>query len=147
MVAWNNASATGKFAPHKPAAPIAAQPPKHRTLLSEEPIEAIWLRLRQLTSVTLARKLVRRKLEAERFAQHLAQRLDAHDKTLAAARAAQLDRREQLDVMRQKAELLTDRAAAETTGLGDDPSAARSAVGDDEVEVAFLRERERRKPS
>lgn len=95
----------------------------------------------------LARKLVRRKLEAERFAQHLAQRLDAHDKTLAAARAAQLDRREQLDVMRQKAELLTDRAAAETTGLGDDPSAARSAVGDDEVEVAFLRERERRKPS
>jgi hypothetical protein len=58
LVAWNNASATGKFAPNKPAAPIAAQPPKHRTLLSEEPIEAIWLRLRQLTSVTLARKLV-----------------------------------------------------------------------------------------
>ncbi len=58
LIGWNNASATGKFAPNTPAAPIAAQPPKHRTLLSEEPIEAIWLRLRQLTSVTLARKLV-----------------------------------------------------------------------------------------
>lgn len=58
LIGWNNASATGKVAPSTPAAPIAAQPPKHRTLLSEEPIEAIWLRLRQLTSVTLARKLV-----------------------------------------------------------------------------------------
>lgn len=58
LIGWNNASATGKFAPSSAAEPIAAQPPKHRTLLSEEPIEAIWLRLRQLTSITLARKLV-----------------------------------------------------------------------------------------
>lgn len=58
LIDWNNASATGKFAPEASAAPIVAQPPKHRLLLSEEPIEAIWLRLRQLTSVTLARKLV-----------------------------------------------------------------------------------------
>lgn len=58
LIGWNSASATGKFAPPTHAAPIAAQPPKHRTLLSEEPIEAIWLRLRQLTSVSLARKLV-----------------------------------------------------------------------------------------
>lgn len=58
LIAWNNGSATGKFAPNTATAPIAAHPPKHRTLLSEEPVEAIWLRLRQLTSVTLARKLV-----------------------------------------------------------------------------------------
>jgi len=58
LIGWNNDSATGKFAPHTSAAPIAAHPPKHRTLLSEQPIEAIWLRLRQLTSVSLARKLV-----------------------------------------------------------------------------------------
>lgn len=58
LVSWNDASASGKFATNTLAAPIAAQPPRHRTLLSEEPIEAIWLRLRQLTSVSLARKLV-----------------------------------------------------------------------------------------
>jgi len=58
LIAWNNASATGKFAPNVPTTPIVTEPPKHRLLLSEQPIEAIWLRLRQLTSVTLARKLV-----------------------------------------------------------------------------------------
>lgn len=58
LIDWNSVSATGKFAPNASAAPIAAQPPKHRLLLSEKPIEAIWLRLRQLTSVSLARKLV-----------------------------------------------------------------------------------------
>lgn len=58
LIGWNNASSTGKFAPTSSPTPITAQPPKHRTLLSEAPIEAIWLRLRQLTSVALARKLV-----------------------------------------------------------------------------------------
>lgn len=58
LIGWNNATATGKFAPNAQAVPIVAHPPKHRTLLSEQPIEAIWLRLRQLTSVSLARKLI-----------------------------------------------------------------------------------------
>ncbi len=58
LIGWNNASSTGKFAPNRAPTPITAQPPKHRILLSEEPIDAIWLRLRQLTSVSLARKLV-----------------------------------------------------------------------------------------
>ena len=65
LIGWNNACATGKFAPIAPAAPIVAQPPKHRLLLSEEPIEAIWLRLRQLTSVSLAQKLVKTRAAAE----------------------------------------------------------------------------------
>ena len=95
----------------------------------------------------LARKLVRRKLEAGRFAQHLAERLEALDKELADLRASQVDQREQLDVMRQKAELLTDNPRPDTTGPCEDPSASRMAIGDDEIEVAFLRERERRKPS
>lgn len=57
LLTWNAASAPGKFAPGSEI-PLEAKPPKHRTLLSEVPIEAIWLRLRQLASVTLARKLV-----------------------------------------------------------------------------------------
>jgi hypothetical protein len=57
LLTWNAASAPGKFAPGSDNV-IEAKPPKHRTLLAEAPIEAIWLRLRQLGSVTLARKLV-----------------------------------------------------------------------------------------
>lgn len=58
LVEWNDASSEGKFAPEIPLGEHTARKPKHRTLLSETPIEAIWLRLRQLSSVTLARKLV-----------------------------------------------------------------------------------------
>jgi hypothetical protein len=65
LVGWNTASSTGKFAPNAPAAPLVTQPPKHRLLLSEEPIEAIWLRLRQLTSVSLAAKLVATRTASE----------------------------------------------------------------------------------
>ena len=63
LVRWNNESSTGKFAPSAASTPIAAQPPKHRTLLAEAPIDALWLRLRQLTSVSLARKLVQSRAE------------------------------------------------------------------------------------
>lgn len=94
----------------------------------------------------LARRLVRRKLEAERVAQHLAERLEALDKALAATRTSVAEQREQLDVMRQKAELLTERARPSASGFGDEPGAERFTVGDDEVEVAFLRERQRRQP-
>lgn len=57
LIAWNSASAEGKFA-SGPQTPIEAKRPRHRTLLAEAPIDAIWLRLRQLASVTLARKLL-----------------------------------------------------------------------------------------
>lgn len=95
----------------------------------------------------LARKLVRRKLETERLGKHLEDRLDSLDKQLAAERATLADQREQLDVMRQKAELLAENVGPEAVGTGEDPSAIRFTVDDDEVEVAFLRERQRRKPS
>ncbi len=58
LVRWNDESSEGKFAPELPLSEHTPRPPKHRTLLSETPIDAIWLRLRQLSSVTLARKLV-----------------------------------------------------------------------------------------
>ena len=92
----------------------------------------------------LARRLVRRKLEAERVMQHLAERVEALDKSIVGERTTIAEQREQLDVMRQKAELLTERTRPSASRLGDDPGAARFTVGDDEVEVAFLRERQRR---
>lgn len=71
LIGWNNASATGKFAPTAATTPpIVAHPPKHRLLLSEEPIEAIWLRLRQLTSVALASKLVATRAERDGLTLH-----------------------------------------------------------------------------
>lgn len=88
----------------------------------------------------LARKVVRRKLEAERLERHIAERAAELAKELAALRAAVDEQREQLDVMRQKAELLTGAA-------GDDARRGDFAVGEAEVEVAFLRERQKRRPS
>ena len=57
LMAWNAASAPGKFGPEPPE-PITAKPRPYRRLVSETPIDAIWLRLRQFGSVTLANKLV-----------------------------------------------------------------------------------------
>jgi hypothetical protein len=62
LVKWNEASAKGKFAPAGDEAPIIEpSPAKHCLLLSETPVEAIWLRIRQLQSVTLARKLIEKR--------------------------------------------------------------------------------------
>jgi hypothetical protein len=57
LVSWNSASTEGRFAPTSESV-VEAGPAKERSLLAEAPIDAIWLRIRQLGSVTLARKLV-----------------------------------------------------------------------------------------
>jgi phage shock protein A len=90
----------------------------------------------------LARKVVKRRLETERLEQHIAERRAAVDKQLAHRRAATSEQREQLDVLRQKAELLTSAPAG-----ADDWGGPTFAVGEAEVEVAFLRERAKRQPS
>jgi hypothetical protein len=56
---WNASSAEGKFAPTTSRADRT--PPSrsdHRFILAEEPIKAVWLRIRQLHSVTLATKMI-----------------------------------------------------------------------------------------
>jgi phage shock protein A len=89
----------------------------------------------------LARKVLKRRLETERLERHVTERRAALDQELAARRAALDEQREQLDVMRQKADLLTASAA------GDDWAKAELVVGDAEVEVALLRERQKRQRS
>jgi len=89
----------------------------------------------------LARKVIKRKLETERLERHVAERRAALAKELAALRAALDEQREQLDLMRQKAELLT------ATAAGDDLRGGDFTVGEAEVEVALLRERQKRQPS
>ncbi len=92
----------------------------------------------------LARKLIRRRLHSERYARHLADRLDAADATLAAARGELASHREQLDHVRQKAALFDDRDDTDSRQHAFDASGDGVTVGDDEVEVAFLREKQRR---
>jgi hypothetical protein len=66
LLKWNAESAVGKFAPPADAAvPINPTRRELRMLLSEEPIEAIWLRLRQLQSVTLTEKMIKERSERE----------------------------------------------------------------------------------
>jgi phage shock protein A len=90
---------------------------------------------------TLARKVIKRRLETERLARQVAERRTALAKEQAVLRATLEEQREQLDVMRQKAELLTATAAGDELANGD------LAVGETDVEVAFLRERQKRQPS
>ena len=89
----------------------------------------------------LARKIIKRRLETERLESHVVERGAGLAKELAALRAAVEEQREQLDLMRQKAELL-----ASTAG-GDDLRSGDFAIGDAEVEVAYLRERQKRQRS
>jgi hypothetical protein len=61
MLGWNAATAQGKFAPSKDQPADTSSPVTRRAfrmLVSEQPIESIWLRLRQLQSVTLAKRLI-----------------------------------------------------------------------------------------
>ena len=89
----------------------------------------------------LARKIIKRRLETERLERHVVERRTALAKELAMLRAAVEQQREQLDVMRQKAELLA------TTAAGDDFRSGDFVIGDAEVEVALLRERQKRQRS
>jgi phage shock protein A len=89
----------------------------------------------------LARKLVKRKLETVRLDGHVVERRGAVEKSLSERGTALQEQRERLDVMRQKAELLTEQPRADA---GDEWGKTSFAVGEDEVEVAFLRERQKR---
>jgi len=93
----------------------------------------------------LARSLIRRKLEAEREARELATRLTINEEELGQRRAAVEENNRRLESMRQKAELLGERADDESF---DEIAIDRALqVSDEEVEVAFLREQQRRAQS
>lgn len=89
----------------------------------------------------LARKLIKRKLETARLDAHVTDRRAALAESIGERNAALRERCEHLDVLRQKAELV---AAAPRSATGDEWARTDFAVGDDEVEVAYLRERQKR---
>jgi len=99
----------------------------------------------------LAKNLVRRKLESERLLKRLVAKHTADEKYLLEQRAALDENRATLNGLQQKAELFAQRVPNRSKGhseFGDIEWLERDMlVGDDEVEVAFLREKNRRSGS
>ncbi len=58
LTKWNQDSGQGKFAPNTDQDLGIPKRRAMRILLSENPIDAVWLRIRQLQSVTLAEKVI-----------------------------------------------------------------------------------------
>jgi len=90
----------------------------------------------------LARTLIKRRLEAQRFRKHLSRKREAVQKTLAGLQQKLDDNRAQLDSMRQKAELLAEDRQSEHPQEA--WGGAEVSVRDEDVEVAFLREKQKR---
>jgi phage shock protein A len=104
----------------------------------------------------LAKKLIRKKLEAARLLQRLSAKHTANEKYLADQGAMLDENRRTLEGLRQKAELFAQRTPAHSdpfhsTGNPEFDDIAWMAremtVGDDEVEVAYLREKSLRSTS
>jgi phage shock protein A len=93
----------------------------------------------------LAKSLIRKKLEAERLLKRLAAKYAANDKYLSEQRTVQEDNRATLESLRQKAELFAHRTAGKRKGSSAyddiDWMARELHVGEDEIEIAYLREK------
>jgi phage shock protein A len=99
----------------------------------------------------LAKNLIRRKLEAARLLQRLNAKHAANEKYLADQGRMLDENRATLEGLRQKAELFAQRPPARSNSGSEfddiDWMAREMTVGDDEVEVAFLREKSLRNAS
>ena len=97
----------------------------------------------------LARSLVRRKLEAERLAKRLTAKRTANAADLQKSRARIDENRAALESLKQKAEIFARQAPpAGSDDARDSGWMARDlVVTEDEIEVAFLRERQARSAS
>ena len=93
----------------------------------------------------LARGLIRRKLEAERLLKRLNAKHTANKQQLDDQRAMLDENTATLESLRQKAELFAQRAPtrSEHSSEFDDVAwmAREMSIGDDEIEIAFLREK------
>jgi phage shock protein A len=94
----------------------------------------------------LARTLVRRRLEAQLLLRAIEGRGEALEKTLREQRAALLENRAQFESLRQKSELLSSGSSEGNTDDGGPfaQSAPGFRVQDADVEIALLREKQRR---
>jgi phage shock protein A len=99
----------------------------------------------------LARGIIRKKLETGRLLKRLDAKHAANAKTLTEQRATLEQNSATLESLRQKAELFAQRTPTHTDGDSEFDDIAWMAremnVGDDEVEIAYLREQSQRSAS
>lgn len=97
----------------------------------------------------LARALIRKKLEAERILKRLNSKHTANEQYLEEQRKLFDENTSTLESLRQKAELLAQRTPVSGGSEFDDIAwmAREMTVGDDEIEIAFLREKSQRSAS
>jgi len=93
----------------------------------------------------LARALIKRKLEALRFQKFLSRKREVQERTLSGLRTRLQENQASLDSMRQKAELLAEESVADS--IEDNWSSPDIVVREEDVEVAFLREKQKRSRS
>ena len=93
----------------------------------------------------LARTSIRRKLETQRFCKGLARKRQALQETIDDLDTRLRENRTRLESMRQKAELLAEENARARPA--DNWTLPEITVRDEDVEVAFLREKQHRRPS
>ena len=99
----------------------------------------------------LAKSQIRKKLEAERLLKRLTTTFDGNKQFLDAQRAKVEENRNTLESLRQKAELIAQRAPATSDTSSEFADVAWMAkelnVSDDEIEIAWLREKSARSAS
>jgi phage shock protein A len=97
----------------------------------------------------LARVMLKRKLEAERFAQFLSRKREELRAGADELKRRIDENRSRLESMRQKAALLAAEEPDEdvVSGWGEAEFTHQFAVSDEDVELAFLRERQKRRSS
>lgn len=93
----------------------------------------------------LARALVKRKLESERLGKLLGQKSETLENQLTNLNKRLTENRSRLDAMQQKVELLDEDHAL--SQFDDCSTIGELSVQDDDVEVAFLLEKQKRNPS
>lgn len=99
----------------------------------------------------LAKTLIKKKLEAERLQKRLNSKYAANDRYIDEQRKLLDENRATLDGLRQKAELFAGRTSSRPDGVSEFDDIAWMAreltVSDDEIEIAFLREKDLRSAS
>lgn len=94
----------------------------------------------------LARRLIKRRLETQNLGKQLSRKSHQIEDALARRKARFQENQVRLEEMRQKAEILAGEGPDESPG--EEPAFCHEAViRDEDVEVAFLREKQIRRPS